>query len=227
MLDGEQITLHEVPGGPWAGPSLSGDGIAVVSRGFVMRETLISHGRGAYQLFGPEDLLPAQHQSERERGLISWQVLSPLRLALVDMRSLRAGPSRGVAEHLLRRAERQLDDAAYQLAVMQLPKVDERLLGLFWLFARRWGRMTAFGIRLDLSLRHDVIGRFVGAKRSTVSWGMAQLAERGVLEEVAGGVLLAADGDPAARGGLAYGGRAEDEAPVMRSDDEDQLPARN
>ena len=196
MLDGEQITLHQVAPGTWEGPSISGGGIAVISRGFVMRESLISNGRGAYQLFGPEDLLPAQDQSDRERGMISWRALTDLRVALVDIGTLRQSPSRGVAEHLLRRAERQLDDAAHQLAVMQLPKVEERLLGLYWQFARRWGRMTAAGVRLDLSLRHEVIGRFVGAKRSTVSWGMAHLSERGVLREVNGGVLLAPGSDP-------------------------------
>lgn len=202
LHESAHITITELPVGPWEGPlrddteSDGNDLLVVVSRGFVMRESLISGGRGALQLFGPEDVLPAQHRTEEARGAISWWALTPLRLNLVDVRALSDAAEHRVVSHLLRRAERQLDDAAHQQAILQLPRVEDRLVALFWLFARRWGRATPDGALLDVSLRHDVIGRLVGAKRSTVSWGLAQLARRGLLRELDGGVLLAFAGDP-------------------------------
>lgn len=70
---------------------------------------------------------------------------------------------------------------ATQLAICQLPRVEDRLMALMWLLAEFWGRVTPAGIRLPLSLSHEVLGGLVGARRSTVTLAVSKLADRGSL----------------------------------------------
>jgi len=70
---------------------------------------------------------------------------------------------------------------ATQLAICQLPRVEDRLMALMWLLAESWGRVTSAGIRLPLSLSHEVLGGLVGARRPTVTLALSKLAEQGSL----------------------------------------------
>src|SRR5262249_24589688 len=63
----------------------------------------------------------------------------------------------------------------------QLPRVQDRLMGLMWLLAEFWGRVTPAGIRLPVSLSHEVLGGLVGARRPTVTLALSELAEGGSL----------------------------------------------
>ncbi len=54
-------------------------------------------------------------------------------------------------------------------------------MALMWLLAESWGRVTPAGIRLPLSLSHEVLGGLVGARRSTVTIALGKLAEGGSL----------------------------------------------
>lgn len=54
-------------------------------------------------------------------------------------------------------------------------------MALMWLLAEFWGRVTPAGIRLPLSLSHEVLGGLVGARRSTVTLAVSKLADRGSL----------------------------------------------
>ncbi len=77
-----------------------------------------------------------------------------------------------------------------QLAICQLPRVDQRLMAMMWLLAESWGRVTPAGTSLPLSLTHDVLGGLVGARRSTVTLALGDLSARGSLIRQAGGWLL-------------------------------------
>lgn len=66
---------------------------------------------------------------------------------------------------------------ATQLAICQLPRVEDRLMALMWLLAEFWGRVTPAGIRLPLSLSHEVLGGLIGARRPTVTLALSKLAE--------------------------------------------------
>ena len=74
---------------------------------------------------------------------------------------------------------------AHRLAMLQaishLNSVDRRLLALFWHLAERWGRVTPDGIVVPLTLSHRLLAEIVGARRPTVTVGIAALERRGKL----------------------------------------------
>jgi hypothetical protein len=199
MAPGKHIAFKTIPVGPWDGPAADGIDTAhtvMVTRGFVMRETRIAVGRGAIQLFGPDDALPTQQPLDEQRGQITWLVLNELRIGVLHLEQFLESPDRAIAARLVQRMSRQLDHAAHQLAIQQLPRVEDRLTALYWQFAKRWGRATPDGLLVEMDLRHEVIGQLVGSRRSTVSVGLAALSRRGVLREAPRGMVLALQGDP-------------------------------
>jgi CRP/FNR family transcriptional regulator, cyclic AMP receptor protein len=79
---------------------------------------------------------------------------------------------------------------ATQLAICQLPRVQDRLLAMLWLLAESWGHVTASGTTLSLSLTHESLGALVGARRPTVTLALRELAEQGALVHQDRGWLL-------------------------------------
>jgi CRP-like cAMP-binding protein len=79
------------------------------------------------------------------------------------------------------RTAEQIERVAVQLAICQLPRVEDRLLALFWLLAEQWGRVTPGGTVLPLALTHETLGALVGARRPTVTLALGDLAERGAV----------------------------------------------
>jgi hypothetical protein len=77
-----------------------------------------------------------------------------------------------------------------QLAICQLPRVDQRLLALMWLLAESWGTTTSHGTRLPLALTHDSLGGMIGARRPTVTLALRELTERGAIIRQSDGWLL-------------------------------------
>jgi CRP/FNR family transcriptional regulator, cyclic AMP receptor protein len=109
--------------------------------------------------------------------------LSSVRLAVLDRRYLLAATRwPGLMTVLHRRVAEQQRDLATQAAIAHLPRVEDRIEFLLWHLAERWGHVHADGIHVGLRLTHAALGRFVGARRPTVSLALAQLRERGVLD---------------------------------------------
>lgn len=80
--------------------------------------------------------------------------------------------------------ERMLEQSARltkQLAICQLPRVQDRVVEMLRLLAESWGRVTPAGIRLQLSLTHETLGGLIGARRPTVSLALKELAEQGAV----------------------------------------------
>ena len=75
----------------------------------------------------------------------------------------------------------QIERVAVQLAICQLPRVEDRLLALFWLLAEQWGRVTPGGTALPLALTHETLGALVGARRPTVTLALGELSDRGAV----------------------------------------------
>lgn len=118
----------------------------------------------------------------------AWSVLEPTRLALLDAALLTAiQPWPQVTAALLRRQERRCGWLADVLAISHLPRVESKILVLFWLFADRWGHRTGQGVKVPIPLTHLNIARLVGAQRPTVTTAIGQLVAGGVLTHVAGG----------------------------------------
>jgi CRP/FNR family cyclic AMP-dependent transcriptional regulator len=87
----------------------------------------------------------------------------------------------GLSTVVYERLAEQLDDTAVRAAIVGLPRIEERVLALFWQLADRWGVVTPDGIVVRLALTHAMIGELVGAQRPTVSLALQALAEAGDL----------------------------------------------
>ena len=70
------------------------------------------------------------------------------------------------------------------LAMLHLPRVEDRIIALFSDLADRFGRMTTDGILIDLPLTHDLIGGLVAGRRPTVTLALRQLACDGRLQRL-------------------------------------------
>ena len=132
-------------------------------------------GRGAVVLAAPP---PHELLSPASRIV----AMTPVRLALLDRRFLAAAARWPEVLRVLQgRLADQERDLAMQAAIFALSRVDERLWFLLWHLAEDWARVTPDGMRLELSLTHETLGRFVGARRPTVSLAVSALRERGLL----------------------------------------------
>jgi hypothetical protein len=147
------------------------------------------------ELLGPGDLVRPWQAGGPERLVpfgVRWTVLEPTRLAVLDRRfaaALSRYPQVNVM--LIDRLTERSQRLALMQAISQLNGVDRRLLTLFWHLAERWGRVTAAGVTVSVSVPHRVIAQLVGARRPTVSTALSQLAERGeLLRQTDGSWLL-------------------------------------
>jgi CRP/FNR family cyclic AMP-dependent transcriptional regulator len=82
---------------------------------------------------------------------------------------------------LFTQMQEQHDRLLLQLVVAEQPRVEDRLLLLFWQLSDRFGKVTPEGIAIRLSLTHEALGRLIGARRPTVSLALRTLGERGAL----------------------------------------------
>lgn len=80
-------------------------------------------------------------------------------------------------EHLARQHRR----TCRHLAVLSLPRVEDRIVAVFSDLADRFGRVTRGGITIDLPLTHRLIGELVASRRPTVTLALVQLASEGLL----------------------------------------------
>jgi CRP/FNR family cyclic AMP-dependent transcriptional regulator len=84
---------------------------------------------------------------------------------------------------------------AFQRAIAQLPRVDDRMIVLLWALAERWGRVGRDGVRVPVGLPHRTLATLVGARRPSVTTALTGLAREGLVERIEGGWLLHGDPD--------------------------------
>jgi CRP/FNR family cyclic AMP-dependent transcriptional regulator len=164
---------------------------AVVLEGLLIQRLRVGH-RSTMYLEGPGDLVgrlgarPSALAVDRGTSAIDGT-----RLALLGREVLLAiqrYPTLAAGLHT--RGAEQVERLAMQLAICQLPRVDDRLLVLLWWLAESWGRVTAAGTVLPLAMTHDVLGALVGARRPTVTLALGELSERGAIARQDQGWLL-------------------------------------
>lgn len=164
---------------------------AVILQG-VLLHRLVFGQHPALRLLGPGDVLA--RRCDAGLGPLSDSVYrSPgqLRLALLDDRTLAACqryPRLFAGLHV--RMGEQHQRLATQLVICQLPRVEERILGMLWLLAETWGHVTPNGTTVPVALTHDALGECIGARRPTVSLALKELAERGAVLRHSDGWLL-------------------------------------
>jgi CRP/FNR family cyclic AMP-dependent transcriptional regulator len=163
---------------------------AVIVDGVLMHRLVLAN-RPALRLLGPGDILSRQGESGGALSQSTYRTPGELRLALLDDRVL------ATAQHFPRvfaglhvRMGEQHERLAAQLVICQLPRVEERILGMLWLLAETWGHVTPSGTTLPVALTHDALGECIGARRPTVSLALKELADRGALVRQDGGWVL-------------------------------------
>ncbi len=157
--------------------------------GVVLKETTLA-SRSALELLGRGDLLAPPLTPARQiesRALSRYLAHGRVSLAAIEDRvrnAARRWP--GIADYLHDRLARQTHHASMHLAMLHLPRVDDRLIALFADLAERFGHVAADGVMLDLPLTHEIIGGLVASRRPTVSLALHELASNGVIERLEG-----------------------------------------
>jgi len=196
------VATRLVEPGPWDPVAEAGDkppaiGLLVVSG--VLTRDLVFAGRTTTELLGAGDIIRPWVDDQPFDGLpfeASWQAHATAQIALLDARIAMAcgrwpDMAAAVADRFVRRAR----SLAFQRAIAQIPRVDERLLVLLWSLAERWGRVGPEGVRLPLALPHRTLATLVGARRPSVTTALSGLARDGLVERTPEGWML--HGDPA------------------------------
>jgi CRP/FNR family transcriptional regulator, cyclic AMP receptor protein len=156
---------------------------ALVVRGLGTRQITIA-GRRSAELLGPGDVfrpwasvdpvIPAESR---------WASGSRVVVAVLDGRFVAAArrwPQLFAVVH--ERLAEQLERSTMRAAIMSLPRVEQRILGIFWQLAERWGTVRSDGVVVDLAITHELIGQLIGAQRPTVSLALQALAGEGLLQ---------------------------------------------
>ena len=143
-------------------------------------------GRFGAELLGGGDLLRPWETDGAASGSLpfetTWRVMVATRAAVLDLAwASRMAPFPQVGGCLTGRALARSQRLATSMAIVQLPRLDDRLWMLFWELADRYGRVHADGIHLDLPLTHELLSHLAAARRPSVSGALTRLAEQGRL----------------------------------------------
>lgn len=167
---------------------------ALVLDGLLARNVVVAGGSFT-ELLGTGDLLRPRDDLTDPKSLranVTWAVMEPTRLALLDHRFARriAPWLPAIAAVLLQRTVQRARWLTLRLAINETRRIDERLLLLLWHLADRWGRIELDGTCLPLRLTHEVLGRMLGAHRSSVTTALKLLLEKGSLSRNAQGLWV-------------------------------------
>jgi len=195
VLGGLPVPAVEVPAGDLDLSGVLADHSAfglLLLDGMLARRVVVS-GTATLRLVGPGDVVSAAPAAASMLLADSgWRAAAPTRMAVLGREVLLAAhrAPRLVAGLQVRGAE-QADRVMLQLAICQLPRVEDRVLSMLWLLAESWGQVTMHGTALRLHLTHETVGGLVGARRSTVTLALGQLTDDGaILRHERGWLLL-------------------------------------
>jgi len=191
--------LRELPPGPGALETLFDDVVhpfgALLLRGVVTSNVAIA-GRRSAHLLGPGDVLrPWRSADTTVPCASSWTAAGGAEVAVLDDRFLmgmRRWPRVGAV--IFERLAEQVEAGAVRTAIVALPRVEQRVLAMFWQLADRWGVVRPDGVVIRLALTHELIGWLTGAQRPTVSLALHTLADQGLLRrDETGAWILGSD----------------------------------
>lgn len=111
---------------------------------------------------------------------VSWRVIAPVRLALLDHRiTMVAARWPSLMHRIVTRAVERSHALAFNVAIHCLQHVELRLLVLLWHLADRFGRVTPEGTVVPLKLSHGDLAELIGSQRPSVSSRLASLSAAG------------------------------------------------
>src|SRR3954469_1526427 len=193
--------LDSVEPGPWEpADRYPGDpaffGLLLID-GMISRDVELG-GRRCSELLGPGDLLRPWDYDEGSTASVpsesAWSVLEPTRVAVLDGRFARSAcryPE--LVARIIGRTLRRSRWLAILLTISSMPRVDARVLALFWHLADRWGHVTLDGVVVPVRLTHDMVGRLVGAHRPSVTTALSELTRADRISRLPHGWLLRGD----------------------------------
>jgi CRP/FNR family cyclic AMP-dependent transcriptional regulator len=197
-------TTMYLPPGTWdaredADRARAGIGLLML-QGLLVRRVGADGRFGAELLSGGDLLRP--WESDGEQATIgfetSWRVLAATRIAVLDPAwAGRMARFPEVGAHLTGRAMQRARRLATMMVIAQQPRLDDRLLMLFWELADRHGHVHRDGVHLELPLTHEILSHLVAARRPSVSGALSRLAEQDRLRRQ-GRVWVLKGGPPAA-----------------------------
>ncbi len=156
--------------------------------GLLMIDGLLIRGvqvaeRRCGELVGPGSLLRPWDHFGRYAPMpfeVSWRVVAPARLALLDHRmTMVAARWPALMHRMVARAVERSHALALNVAIHCLQHVELRLLVLLWHLADRFGRVTPEGTIIPLKLSHSDLAELIGSQRPSVSSRLAGLAASG------------------------------------------------
>ncbi len=177
--------LLVVETGQWSAPEEMPDEAGslglLVLEGVLVRSVSLA-GREGLELLGAGDLVRPRLERSGSSNVtmvvptVRWWALTPARLAVLDARfTTRMCGYPEVIGELSRRLERRSSTLAMRFAIIQQPRLSERLHLLLWHLADRFGRVPARGMVLSLPLTHELLAQLVGARRPSVSRALKEL----------------------------------------------------
>ena len=176
----ERLRREGEPLGPFA---------LLVTDGLIARDISLL-GRPATQIVGPGDVLMIPTPGD---SAVTVGCATRCRVAVLERRFLQATQQYPwLAARVMERAAGWAERAITQQAIIQLGRVDLRILFMLGHLAERWGRVTNDGVFVPIRLTHETLGRLVGAQRSTVTLALKDLREQGAVVKRGDGWLIVA-----------------------------------
>ena len=189
------VRVWSLPRGSWPAATHSEHGLMglLVVDGVLAR--CVGFGKATYpELLGRGDLVrpwdadPDGHLGHLE---VSWQILEPCRVAVLDRRFAGiVGRWPEIVDQLMRRAMSRARALDFSMAIAQLPLLEARLLAMLWHLADRWGIPVDAGTYVPIRLTHSLLAAMVLARRPSVSTALAELDRRGLVSRTGDGWLL-------------------------------------
>ena len=166
--------------------SLTSDGDGwvglLVLGGILIVETEAGRARVGWAV-GEDDLIRPWDLAETAlTRQATWRALTPCRLALLDPAfnsQLLSMPA--LSNALVERTARTTRWLLATSLVLSSPVVEERLLLLFALLAEKWGRVTSYGVRVDLPVTHELLAILCGARRPSVTLALRSLSRQDLI----------------------------------------------
>lgn len=154
----------------------------LVLEGLMIRGVEVAERRCG-ELVGPGALLRPWDNFGRSAPMpyeVHWRVIDPIRVAILDQRTLMVSARWPPLVHaLVKRAVERSHALALNVAIHCLQHVELRLMVLFWHLADRFGRVTREGTVVPLKLTHRDLAELIGSQRPSVSQKLVELSDRG------------------------------------------------
>jgi hypothetical protein len=139
---------------------------------------------GVGDILNPVQSAAAPHASVESE--LSWHVLEPARVALIDADLMaRVAMFRGIAAKLHARSLWRVRSFAFRLAIAQLPQLTTRVQLLLWHLADRWGYRRADDVVIPFRISQRVIAECVSAQRTSVGHALKVLADQNLVQTTA------------------------------------------